>query len=66
MSELSWIHLASKAFTFCAALLKEIITLQDKCDKLEQEATRLKTLVEKQETFIQDLTGKDGSYDTVY
>ena len=59
-------HLASKAFTICAALLKDMITLHDKCDTLEQEVTRLKTLVEKQDTFLQDLTGKEGSYDTVY
>ena len=66
MSELQWINVASKSFAYCAHVLQQIIKLQETLAKIEKEAARLKTLVEKQEKLIQDLTGKDGSYDTVH
>ena len=59
MSEIDWIIVASKSLTYCAQLLQHI-------KQLKEEATRLKSLVEKQEQLIQDLTEKHGGYDTVY
>ena len=66
MSELQWISAASKSFTYCGHLLQEIKKLKEKFTKIQEEAARLKTLVERQEKLIQDLTGKDGSYDTIH
>ena len=59
MSEIDWINVASKSLAYCAQLLQQI-------KQLKEEATRLKSLVEKQEQLIQDLTEKHGGYDTVY
>ena len=59
MSEIDWINVASKSLAYCAKLLQQI-------KELKEEATRLKSLVEKQEQLIQDLTEKHGGYDTVY
>ena len=66
MSELEWINITSKSFEYCAHLLQQIKKLKEKFEKIHEEATRLKTLVAKQEKLIQDLTGKDGGYDTVH
>ena len=59
MSEIDWINVVSKSLAYCAQLLQQI-------KQLKEEATRLKSLVEKQEQLIQDLTEKHGGYDTVY
>ena len=47
MSELQWINVASKSFAYCAHVLQQIIKLQETLAKIEKEAARLKTLVEK-------------------
>ena len=57
MSEIDWINVASKSLAYWA---------QQQIKQLKEEATRLKSLVEKQEQLIQDLTEKHGGYDTVY
>ena len=67
MPELEWISAASKAFTYCGHLLQIIKKLEQKFLKIQEETQRLKTLVERQKKFIDELTGKeDGSYDTVH
>ena len=82
MSDLEWIGAASKAFTYCGHLLGVIKKLEKKFLKIQEEVARLKTLVERQKKFIDELTGKeenvhrqkfieqlvgnDGGYDTVY
>ena len=76
MSNLEWIKAASKAFTYCGHLLQVIKKLEEKFIKIQEEVTRLKTLVERQKKFIDELTGKeenvhrqkftDGGYDTVH
>ena len=66
MSEIEWINVASKSLTYCAQLLQQIKQLKEKFATLQEEAVRLKTLSEKQEQLIQDLTEKHGGYDTVY
>ena len=48
MSEIQWINIASKSFEYCAYLLQQIKKLTEKFEKIREEATRLKTLVEKQ------------------
>ena len=66
MSELQWISAASKSFTYCGHLLQVIKKLKEKFTKLQEETERLKTLVERQKKFIEELTGKDGCYDTIH
>ena len=63
MCELEWINIASKSLAYCAQLLQQI---KEKFEKIQEEAARLKTLVQKQEQLIQDLTERHGGYDTVY
>ena len=65
MCELEWINIASKSLAYCAQLLQQFKQLKEKFEKI-QEAARLKTLIEKQEHLVQDLTEKHGGYDTVY
>ena len=65
MCETYWINVVSKSLTYCAQLLQQIKELKEKVAKKE-EAARLKTLIEKQEQLVQDLTEKHGGYDTVY
>ena len=61
--KLEWINIASKSLAYCAQLLQQIKQLKEKFERLQEEAARLKTLVQKQE---QDLTERHGGYDTVY
>ena len=61
MCEIDWINIASKSLAFSAKLIHQISLLKEKLEKLQEEATRLKTLVQKQE-----LTERHGGYDTVY
>ena len=58
MSELEWINVASKSLAYCAQLLQQIKHLKEKFETLQEEATRLKTLV-------QQLEKQHGGYDTV-
>ena len=66
MCETYWINVASKSLAYCAQLLQQIKELREKVATLQEEAARLKTLIEKQEHLVQDLTEKHGGYDTVY
>ena len=66
MCELEWINIASKSLACCAQLLQQLKQLKEKFEKIQEEAARLKTLVQKQEQLIQDLTERHGGYDTVY
>ena len=63
MCEIEWINVASKSLTYCAQLLQQIKHLKETLERLQEEAARLKTLVQKQE---QDLTERHKGYDTVY
>ena len=63
MCELVWVNIASKSLAYSAQLLQQIKQLKEKFERLQEEAARLKTLVQKQE---QDLTERHGGYDTVY
>ena len=65
MCELEWINIASKSLAYCAQLLQQFKQLKEKFEII-QEVARLKTLVQKQEQLIQDLTERHGGYDTVY
>ena len=65
MSELDWIGVASKAFTYCGHLLRIIRKGKETLTKAQEEIARLKTKVETQKRFIDELTEKNGSYDTV-
>ena len=65
MTEVEWISVASKAFTYCGHLLRIIKKQKEISKNLQEEITNLKTKIERQEKFIDDLTGKDGCYDTV-
>ena len=58
MCEIEWIKVASKSLRYCVPLLQQIKHLKESLEKLREEATRLKTLVQK-------LEEEDG-YDTVY
>ena len=58
MCEVEWIKVASKPLRYCVPLLQQIKHLKESLEKLREEATRLKTLVQK-------LEEEDG-YDTVY
>ena len=66
MCEIEWINVASKSLAYCAQLLQQIKELKEKVATLQEEAARLKTLIEKQEQLVQDLTEKHGGYDTIY
>ena len=66
MCETYWINVASKSLAYCEQLLQQIKELKEKVATLQEEAARLKTLIEKQEQLVQDLTEKHGGYDTVY
>ena len=61
MCELEWIHIASKSLAYCAQFLQQIKQLKTKFERLQEEAARLKTLVQKQ-----DLTERHDGYDTVH
>ena len=63
MCEIEWINVASKSLTYCAQLLQQIKHLKETLERLQEEAARLKTLVQKQE---QDLTERHGGYYTVH
>ena len=63
MCEIEWINVASKSLTYCAQLLQQIKHLKETLERLQEEAARLKTLVQKQE---QDLTERHKGYHTVY
>ena len=65
MGELEWIVAASKAFTYCGYLLRIIRKGKEQLANQQEEIAELKTKVKGQKKFIADLTGKDGSYDTV-
>ena len=66
MCETHCINVASKSLDYCTLLLQQIKELKEKVATLQEEAARLKTLIEKQEQLVQDLTEKHGGYDTVY
>ena len=65
MSEIEWIGVASKAFTYCGHLLRIIRKGKEALTKQQEEIASLKRKVERQKTFIDDLTGKNGCCDTV-
>ena len=58
MCEIEWINVASKSLGYCAQLLQQIKHLKDSLEKLQEEATRLKTLVQELE--------EQHDYDTVH
>ena len=58
MCEIEWINVASKSLGYCAQLLQQIKHLKDNLEKLQEEATRLKTLVQELE--------EQHDYDTVH
>ena len=60
MCELEWINIASKSLAYCAQLLQQIKQLKEKFERLQEEAARLKTLLQKQEQLVQDLTERHG------
>ena len=66
MCELVWVNIASKSLAYSAQLLQQIKQLKEKFERLQEEAARLKVLVEKQEQLVQDLTERHGGYDTVH
>ena len=50
--------MASESLRYCVHLLQQIKHIKESLEKLQEEATRLKTLVQKLE--------KEHGYDTVY
>ena len=58
MCEIEWINVASKSLGYCAQLLQQIKHLKESFEKLQEEATRLKTLDKKLE--------EQHGYDTVH
>ena len=58
MCEIEWINVASKSLEYCAQLLQQIKQLKENLEKLQEEETRLKTLVKKLE--------EQHGYDTVH
>ena len=58
MCEIKWIKVARKSLRYCVHLLQQIKHLKESLEKLQEEATRLKTLVQKLE--------EENGYDTVY
>ena len=65
MSELEWIGVASKAFTYCGHLLRIVRKGREALTKQQEEIADLKTKVKGQKKVIDELTGKNGGYDTV-
>ena len=59
MGDLQWINIASKSLRFCADLLHQIKQLTKQLERVRDENTRLKALV-------QQLEQQHGGYDTVY
>ena len=45
MCEIEWINVAGKPLRYCVHLLQQIKHLKESLEKLQEEATRLKTLV---------------------
>ena len=66
MCKLVWVNIASKSLAYSAQLLQQIKQLKEKFERLQEEAARLKVLVEKQEQLVQDLTERHGGYDTLH
>ena len=58
MCEIEWIKVASTSLRYCVHLLQQIKHLKESLEKLQEEATRLKTLVQKLE--------EENGYATVY
>ena len=58
MSESEWLNVASKSLRYCARLLQKIKHLKERSVILQEEVTRLKTVVKE----LQEQHG----YDTVY
>ena len=58
MCEIKWINVASKSLRYRAQLLQQIKHLKESLEKLQEEVTRLKTLVQKLE--------EQHGYDTVH
>ena len=58
MCEIEWIKVACKSLRYCVHLLQQIKHLKKNLEKLLEEATRLKTLVQKPK--------EEHGYDTVY
>ena len=58
MFEIEWINVASKSLGYCAQLLQQIKHLKENLEKIQEEATRLKTLVKQLE--------EQHDYDTVH
>ena len=58
MCEIECINVASKSLRYCVHLLEQIKHLKERLEKLQEEATRLKTLVQKLE--------EEHGYDTVH
>lgn len=57
MCETEWINVASKSLAYCSQLLQKTKQRKERLEKLQDEVTRLKTLV----TRLEDGYG----YDTV-
>jgi len=58
MSELEWIHVASKSLGYCAHLLQKIKQLKERLAALQEEVTRLQSLVQEH--------NEEHGYDTVH
>ena len=58
MCEIEWINVASKSLGYCAQLLQQLKHLKENLQKLQEEVTRLKTLVKELE--------EQHGYDTVH
>ena len=58
LCEIVWIKVASKSLRYCVHLVQKIKHLKESLEKLQEEATRLKTLVQKLK--------EEHGYDTVY
>ena len=58
MCEIELINVASKSLGYCAQLLQQIKHLKESLEKLQEEVTRLKTVVKEVE--------EQHGYDTVH
>ena len=58
MCEIELINVASKSLGYCAQLLQQIKHLKESLEKLQEEVTRLKTVVKELE--------EQHGYDTVH
>ena len=58
MCEIKWINVASKSLGYCTQLLQQIKHLKESLEKLQEQATQLKTLVQQLE--------EQHGYDTVH